>query len=392
MQVSMMSAADCKKVVILLQSRGMPFAPPSRSTRTGTVETELRPPSTTVDSALEVKANAPYNLRSRGSHKDPSLIRGFSPQYQKGQLHLGSQSGSSSKDVSNGLSAYPFLVRDEVSAPRTLTIDHSTPSQMFAAPQLQAVPRSHSQFDSAPAFSSLSNISSSDLKSFSDQLKSSRELQQSHHHVEKAVLLLREKSDAVDEPSLQLPPPRELPFKRTGSERSHSSSLSLQPLPKPRPADGRASLPLPQGADASSMQPAAAPKRRHSELDAPDSEESLDAKRAMLPPARPSSSLSRSSPKTMAELLYGKAPRVDRAEDLDGPRHAVKRAATEGGAAESESQGSRNSLCLTNYVKLDDKQRTRAIEQFMMRMLGNVDFAKLCEDLSACWQHLGQNL
>ncbi|KAK1053682.1 hypothetical protein LTR74_016188 [Friedmanniomyces endolithicus] len=239
-----------------------------------------------------------------------------------------------------------------------------------------------------------------------------------------------------------IPPPRELPFKRPdsrragsahGSSRPGTSAMSLPPLPKPKlreegssSSTARADSLSPEKGLSSSRPGTASPlKRGFNAVDA--NAEAQRAQTSMGLGAAPQGSthgdtspskktrvteptaaavISPRKPSGMEELLSrrpleersvnARMPRTDSLADAPHetvsppPKRAMARDPTAGAyklAAESSITGTATGeVSIGEYATQSRQEREEVLEQFMMEHLEDPAFATLCEDVENCWR------
>ncbi|KAK0326505.1 hypothetical protein LTR82_002347 [Friedmanniomyces endolithicus] len=239
-----------------------------------------------------------------------------------------------------------------------------------------------------------------------------------------------------------IPPPRELPFKRPDSRRAgsaHSSSrpgtsvMSLPPLPKPKlreegssSSTARADSLSPEKGLSSSRPGTASPLKR--DFNAVDA--NAEAQRAqtsmglgaapqgsthgdtspskktrvteltaaaVIPPRKPSGMKELLSRCPLEERsVNARMPRTDSLADAPQetvsppPKRAMARDPTAGAyklAAESSITGTATGeVSIGEYATQSRQEREEVLEQFMMEHLEDPAFATLCEDVENCWR------
>lgn len=246
-----------------------------------------------------------------------------------------------------------------------------------------------------------------------------------------------------------IPPRRELPFKRpdsrqSGSDRSGSRpgtafALTMPPLPKLKPtgkgpnSDVRADSASPTKDTANSRPGTASPLKRTFnafEEDAARLQTSADPSvDARLPaskeqsPTRATSSTHRSNapeitaPQTsrMDELLYSRKPlserstnsKIARIDSLADAPHEIVSPPTS--PAKATASGARDptinayaairtpmhdprEVSLEEYATQSLQDRQAALDEFMVENLENPAFTKLCEDVENCWRRMALGL
>ncbi|KAK5127694.1 hypothetical protein LTR08_004339 [Meristemomyces frigidus] len=250
-----------------------------------------------------------------------------------------------------------------------------------------------------------------------------------------------------DTQEFNIPPRRELPFKRpdskhSGSDRSVSrprtSALTMPPLPKPnlnREGSGstvRADSASPTKQGLGSRPGTASPLKRtfnatEEEPTRPQTSGAQPSNTRPLAPREPSplrqaalaeqpgSPTMGRKPTRMDELLYGRRPpeerspnKVPRLNSLnDAPHENVtpptspKRIALADGshdptinaytALRSSAHDSRETS-LEEYATQSLQDRQTALDEFMIENLENPAFTKLCEDVENCWRRIALGL
>lgn len=235
----------------------------------------------------------------------------------------------------------------------------------------------------------------------------------------------------------ELPPRRELPFKRPDSRRSGSgqsssrpgsSALTMPPLPKPKLVTEGSGSPV----RADSLSPmkeirpgTASPLKRsfnavEDEVARPQTTMATvrtpsPAKQMRISERPTSPEPTARKPARMEELLYGRKPLGDRSTNSRVPRtnsladapheeigpppsppkstQLANRDPTVNAyaALRAQSHGPRE-VALEEYATQSLQDRQSALDEFMVENLENPAFTKLCEDVENCWRRMALGL
>lgn len=245
----------------------------------------------------------------------------------------------------------------------------------------------------------------------------------------------------------EIPPRRELPFKRPESRQSGSGSGSrpgtaakaMPPLPKPKLVKEGSGTPIrtdsasPTKEMLSSRPSTASPlKRTFNALDEEAARPQTAAasspiKRSAAPrdrsPIRPLSPANTAAspentarkPTRMDELLYGRKPLAERStntkvprldsladaphETVSPPTSPAKNVAggqhgptTNAYASIRSQMHDSNEVSIEEYATQSLQDRQAALDEFMVQNLENPAFTKLCEDVENCWRRIALGL
>ncbi|QIX01420.1 hypothetical protein AMS68_006937 [Peltaster fructicola] len=426
MQVALVAQEDCTKIATHLRYRGMVFVDAAQRTasRSGTAGSDIRSintiasPSFTTDRSF---ARPPAHEPSQHASHTPS--RTYAPSFLAQR------------------SADTFLSRDEGVAPRIPRLDQPTASQIF--PRITTSTRITAGIMTDPIAVGRPDDSTASLsKLFAD-----RPATQSRHDFTAMPSFFSQPAESARTHSTslwmparsmaeRLPQEQEPDSERTGRERSRSSSmLEFEKLPKPRLANPGSDRTPSLNADTSTGRERSTPsrvdsfkvktstgheeatpsrivslrtnmnsssiitraKRKHLDLEAQTETEQHRPDNMPPPPPQvlPSSEASRSSPRDMHELLYGKRPRTTNADASDANKENVQdESSTPLLSALPKGTIRRSSECvdLARWAALDEKERGKALERSITDLLGNKDFATLCEAMSTNWSRLALDL
>ncbi|KAK3707761.1 hypothetical protein LTR37_011938 [Vermiconidia calcicola] len=495
LQLRMRNTTECHQVVSALERRGMEFqvqrpgtARPGTTGRPSTDSSQNRP--------LTVQRGSPYfelpaAAHQRNSFHVPSVEAGSLSQMRPSSPHKPTES------VSYEMPPPRFFSRDEGTAaseagparPTTAQIyrSYTTPSQAsqhdtqdvsMAAPQtyverpsstshvanLEAIrdaavdtntpPKTAPDFSQAafPIRTSNDHNSSSTFDSINAALLSSDPAEPRPSSARPSTAMSNVFPDTLEH---EIPPVRELPFKRPESHRSTSdktnsrpatSALDLPPLPKPKLAkEGSAapvkpSTPSPSKKTSPARPHTASPLKRSFETyrDEPSGGDESAVTTKQRGTASPSHSPARAEsttthptspepqtrkPSRMDELLARKGPLSERSTNAkvprmnslaDAPHEVVSPPATAVSPAKAietsvfvpsaSTTGSDYTIrpytglqteemsSLREYASQSREDRIATLDEFMVANIDNNDFTMLCEDVENCWRRIALGL
>ena len=426
------------------------------------------------------------------SSKPASRPSPFHPQVLEAGSLSRTPSLSPEKTFSQEMPPPSFLVRDENAAPRNISPtrpstapiyrSYTTPSQpsryeehivdrrisdplgdrpssSYHGPSLDAVPEGAVEHSSSGRTISEMPPPSLRLSHSNEQLSSTANVRS-----DTALLSSEEQRPATARPSTatsinmleelehEIPPRRELPFKRagsghTGSDKSGSrpgtSALTMPPLPRPKLAREGSGSPT---KDPGGSRPGtASPLKRSFTVEEDKAERPQTAAssasvvqaiaskaqspvRVMSPPTKPVSPVSLTArPSRMDELLYGRKPfseqsintRVPRISSLiDAHYEEVTPPATAVSPTRSNAMpgsvspirltentadptvnvhaaitsSATNEVSLAEWAAQSPEDRAAALDEFMIAHLDDPSFTTLCEDVENCWRRIALGL
>lgn len=482
----MVSTEDCKSIVSAFERRGMEFQ-------------EQRPHTTIpAPSGPNTTSAAPERIGTGNAAPQPAMRKIALPQPYQFTHHQHSTPGVSqtplsppqppipSYDLSQRLIHPPLLRRDELSTPREVMPDQPSASQIFRSSTTPSQ-FSHQVVHGLPLGttdqtrerpSSTSHISTLEAirKQVEDEARSLQtsmqppSLQQYYSSEQSSSGAFTTANNALlsstlsevrpqtarpsstsslvlpDSQDFNIPPRRELPFKRPdskcknneyGSQPSSSTSMTST-LPKPKLVEESSgslfrAFPALLPKDSRSFQSGATSplKRSFNEFDSdhvrPRTMHEMTASSVVenvLPPQNPSvagiaKADSLPQPSAKPENLFcghsllenrpsnfQTVPRVGSPlntphETVDSPSHSLPKAT---GTVVNDNPTSRafSAVCATtndpSIVSVDEyatqsmQDRQAALEEFMIANLENPAFTKLCEDLENCWRRIALGL
>ncbi|KAK1063331.1 hypothetical protein LTR33_012311 [Friedmanniomyces endolithicus] len=487
LQLRVESATQCLQIVNAFKARGMEF----QDQRPGTGRQNTARPISAMNTErlLTATSSSPHFQSSQaGPYPSPtrnatseigSLPRLPTARPVETQTFAARSAEYFPAAQSQAMLPPPFLIRDEAAAPREVVPTRPSTSQLYRSYTTPSQPLSHEVQESPrrpldlieERPSSTSHMAT--LGGIREAVKAEASAPRTastmvFHH----ALPVGDPSSSTPEPgalislhsdarphtarpstaatsilpemafNLDIPPPRELPFKRPESRRAgsaHSSSrpgtsaMSLPPLPKPKlreegssSSTARADSLSPEKGLTSSRPGTASPLKRG--FDAVDTNAQLErAQTSMGLGAAPRGStygdtspskktrtaapiaaaiVSPRRPSGMKELLSRRPlddrsvnARIPRTDSLaDAPHETVsprpKRAMARDPTASAYNLAVQSSITGTatgevsigEYATQSRQEREEVLEQFMMEHLEDSAFATLCEDVENCWR------
>lgn len=389
MQVALPVELDCERIVSLLKRRGMTFVNPIASTTLRNHSTGDRP--TTASTML-----------SRMIEPSRKVIQHYRPP----GLPMHGES--------------PRFARDIQQAPREMVIDRPTtremyrgtfslgssseePGQTIDSGLNSSMTKATSNSTILPRSTTLSQRECAAFTMCSDRQSSMNPADQLGPSANSHIQLSKLWSPAPLEAQTQ---PRSLAafFSTASQDLTRSSSTPPASAAVQQPKHILSTGRIADNASSSRQTSSRGGRRKRKvDTDNPAStvDEIVDDTTSSMPPptARPRSGISRSSPKDMEEVLHGKRPRKGRKTSASGaaianttgPTETVQSQQTAQTVMELSSQDLTyvfDQPGLDAYSRLNTNERNSILQQFITSMLGNEAFARLCEDMSTCWQRL----
>ncbi|KAK3714077.1 hypothetical protein LTR37_008106 [Vermiconidia calcicola] len=495
LQLRMRNPTECQQVVNVLERRGMEFqvqrpgtARPGTTGRPNTDSSQNRP--------LTVQKSSPYFEPPAAAHQRnpfhvPSVEAGSLSQVRPSSPH------KPIEPVSYEMPPPRFFSRDEGTAPReakparptTAQIyrSYTTPSQASqydtqdvasAAPQTYVErPSSTSHVTNLEAIREAAVDTNTPPKTAPGVSQAAFPIRTSNDHnssstfdINNAALLSSDPAEprpSSARPSTamssafpdtlehEIPPVRELPFKRPESHRSTSdrsnsrpttSALDLPPLPKPKLAKASSTAPMESSTPSPSKNTSpvrphtASPLKRSFETywDEHSRGEESAATTKQRDTVSPSHSPTKSAPSTthptspepqtrkpsrMDELLARKGPLSERSTNAKVPRmnslaDAPYEVESSPGTAASPAKAAENSVVVSSasaigsdytkrpymspqrdemsslreYASQSREDRIAILDEFMIANIENNNFTMLCEDVENCWRRIALGL
>ncbi|KAF2772377.1 hypothetical protein EJ03DRAFT_372124 [Teratosphaeria nubilosa] len=451
LQLRLEDSAKCRHIVSVFERRGMQFQETRPHTARPGTATSIA--TATMDRPSTSHANtSSTSSEQRPQSHDHANVSGLS---SSAGPHSPTTSTSRPAWLVQGPPAPPLSARGEIAAPGNVMPDRPTTSQLhqpFTTPSQQ----SQSSMDAMPHLASKTERpSSSSLLSTVEQIRNAVEDDSTLPHTSMPLANVPRPSEELssgvfesvssrppssdpariltstttmpppESQEFELPPRRELPFKRPDSKRSDAgkgSSSKPSVLPKPKRLTTQLNDTL--RAENSATRPSTAVPQKRSfaavedAASRPQTSMGLQSRTANRPPAdEPDKSLAARSkaaelptqPRRMHELLNGREPLAQRSTNTQIPRvsslvdaeHETdpqyspsKRQAvvihdpTTHVYAAIQATADPNAMSLEEYATQSWQDRQAALEQFMISNLENPAFAKLCEDIDNCWRKM----
>ncbi|KAK0313765.1 hypothetical protein LTR01_002022 [Friedmanniomyces endolithicus] len=483
LQLRVESATQCLQIVNAFKARGMEF----QDQRPGTGRQATARPTSAINKERLLTATSssphfqsshagPYTSPTRSAASEIGSLPRL-PTARPVETHVSTARPAEYLPVaqSQAMPPPPFLVRDEAAAPREVMPTRPSTSQLYRSYTTPSQPLSHEvqelsrrpwdRMDERPSstahMTTLASIREA-VEAGASPPRTANAMPPSafqptlsvgdpHSSTPEPRAIIGLHSDArshTARPSTsatsilpdtafdhEIPPPRELPFKRPDSRRAgsgHSSSrpgtsaMSLPPLPKPKlreegpsSSTARADSLSPEKGLISSRPGTASPLKRgfhavdanaeseraQTSLGLGNSDTSPTKKTRVAEPS-PAATLSPRRPSGMKELLSRRPldersanagiPRTDSLADAPHetvsppPRRGMARDPTASAynlAVESSVTGTATGeVSIGEYAVQSRQDREEALEQFMMEHLEDPAFATLCEDVENCWR------